>query len=417
MSRSSALASGTVRSASPLARAASSRGEPSWHRDALLLIAVWSVPALLSCVETYLFNALENHPASWSRIIAMVLPGWYLWAALTPVIFSLSRRYPLARGRLPRSVSMHLLVCFACTVLYGLVYTLASRATAAVPSRWSFDAHWLRITLSWMPISFLLYWAIVCVAHWIAGTQRERRRESERSAMAAQLAQAELDALRMQLHPHFLFNTLNTIAVLIRERDTAVAVRLVTQLGDVLRQVIRGSRSHETSLQQEVTFLGTYLDIEQVRFAGALAVRWAIPNNLLQATVPVLILQPLVENALRHGIAHREEGGSLEIGARRDGDTLVLWVTDNGPGPGVDDVDLGLAASGGDGVGLANTRKRLAQLHPGASSFHLFRVADGGDGGGGARAEVRMPFVRWPAPEGAVGGESLPAAWREEVAR
>jgi sensor histidine kinase YesM len=198
----------------------------------------------------------------------------------------------------------------------------------------------------------------------------------------------------MQLHPHFLFNTLNTIAILIREHDTRVAERLVTQLGDVLRQVLRTSHANETSLRSELEFLRTYLEIEQVRFGDRLVVRWALDEDLLASTVPVMLLQPLVENALRHGIARSEEGGIVEIGARRVANELELWVRNSSNDVIDADTDrLGRAESrSGSGLGLSNTRRRLEQLYPGTAHLALEREADGG-----ACARVMIPLKTWIA--------------------
>ena len=213
--------------------------------------------------------------------------------------------------------------------------------------------------------------------------------------MSVQLARAELNALRSQIHPHFLFNTLNTIAILIRERETQVSARLVTQLGDVLRHVLQGTRANETSLGDEIALVSTYLEIEQVRFGSRLEVQWAVSDDVAGAEVPSLVLQPLVENALRHAIAHRTARGIVEIGARRDGDALLLWIADNGPG--VSATRGAVNGSSMGGVGLVNTRERLARLYPRRSSLQLQSTPDGG-----MRAEVRLPFRVW-APQGLLG--------------
>ncbi len=218
-------------------------------------------------------------------------------------------------------------------------------------------------------------------ALWMRTLLREQLRERERAELGVQLARAELHALRSQLHPHFLFNTLNTIAILIRERETEVSARLVTQLGDVLRHVLRGSRTDVTTLEDELALVSTYLEIEQVRFGDRLTVHWSIATEARSAEVPSLVLQPLVENALRHGIAQRTDAGVVEVGARRDQEELVLWIVDNGPGPAIRP-----ARASDSGVGLINTRERLARLYPGRSSLALQLLTHG------TRAEVRLPF-------------------------
>jgi sensor histidine kinase YesM len=154
--------------------------------------------------------------------------------------------------------------------------------------------------------------------------------------------------------------------------------------------VFRGARAHETALREEISLVRTYLAIEMVRFGDRLSVSWCIPDALLGAAVPVLVLQPLLENALRHGIAHRTDSGSIEVGTRREEDTLVLWISDNGPGISNDTLDAARGSVSEGGVGLKNTRERLERLYPGRSSLSLLQNA-----GGGARAEVRLPFHSW----------------------
>ena len=159
-----------------------------------------------------------------------------------------------------------------------------------------------------------------------------REREAQSARLSAQLAEARLGALRMQLNPHFLFNSLNAIGVLVRDQNTAAASRMLELLGDVLHSVLRSDVRHEIPLGEEIQFLEQYLAIEQVRFSDRCKCRWSIDDRVRSAPVPEFILQPLVENALRHGVAKRSDVGTIDVAARVDGDTLVLSVTDNGPG-------------------------------------------------------------------------------------
>jgi two-component system, LytTR family, sensor kinase len=207
-----------------------------------------------------------------------------------------------------------------------------------------------------------------------------REREAQAARLSAQLAEARLGALRMQLNPHFLFNSLNAITVLVRDADTKSAVGMLERLGDVLRQVLRTDQPHEITLDQELHFLEQYLAIEQVRFSDRLRPRFTIDDALRDAAVPSFIMQPLVENALRHGIAKRTDAGDVEIGARRDGDSLVLWVRDDGPGP---------SPSHREGVGLTNVRERLATQHGTAASLTLTSSESGG-----TVATIRLPYRR-----------------------
>jgi LytS/YehU family sensor histidine kinase len=209
---------------------------------------------------------------------------------------------------------------------------------------------------------------------------KARDRETQAVRLAAQLSEARLGALRMQLHPHFLFNSLNAITVLVRDGDTATASRMLELLSEVLRQVLRTEGGHETTLSGELDFVERYLAIEQVRFSDRLQVRLDAPSKLSRAAVPHFLLQPLVENALRHAVARVPGVGLVEITANRDRDMLVLTVRDNGPG-------LSAPAESATGVGLANTRARLLELYGEAGSLDVANAP-----GSGVIATVRLPY-------------------------
>jgi len=198
--------------------------------------------------------------------------------------------------------------------------------------------------------------------------------------LAAQLAEARLGALRMQLNPHFLFNSLNAITVLVRDQNTAAAARMLELLSGVLRQVLRAEEAHETTLAAELDFLERYLAIEQVRFSDRLRPRIEVDPAIARALVPRFVLQPLVENALRHGIARRADSGALTIRAHRESGDLVLTVQDDGPG-----LTPGTESAGG--VGLANTRARLNVLYGERASLDISDAS-----GGGVVATVRLPY-------------------------
>ncbi len=374
------------------AESAGARRNGDRYRRAALVFTVWTVLGLITTLQRRFVYSPGGHAQSLWAIAAAEMPTWYVWAALTPGILWLAARHPLRPGMSPRLIAAYVGGWATCLALHAMAATAVARATGWRPPDLSVARQMGVVAVSWLPSSLLIYTAVVGVAHWSASSDRERARERQQAEMSGQVVRAELNALRMQLHPHFLFNTLNTIAILIRERQTTVAERLVTQLGDLLRQLLSGSAEHEAALAQDLAFLRAYLDIEQVRFGDRLAVRWRIADAALGAAVPVLLLQPLVENALRHGIAHVEESGVLEIGARVDAGVLRLWVWDNGPE--AVGAQAGPAARGPatTGLGLSNTRKRLEQLYPGRSSVHLWR-----EPGGGTRADVTIPFRIWTA--------------------
>jgi two-component system LytT family sensor kinase len=347
-------------------------------------------------MEMWLSYAFDGRHVTWWQVAVATLPRTWIWALLTPLVFAVSARFPVRAGMPVRSVLAHVATWLGCLTLHAFSNTVNPFGDNARGE--SFGVHFAHGFLLWIPSTLVLYCATAGVAQWMLSTQRIRRHEREQAEISGQLATAQLTALRMQLHPHFLFNTLNTIAILIRESDTATAERLVTQLGDVLRRVLRTTNANETTLGEEVAFLRSYLEIEQLRFGSRLRVHWLVDEQLLEAAVPVLLLQPLVENALRHGIAHAVDGGTVEIGASRDGGEMELWVTNSGPELERPDEDL---PSPGCGVGLLNTRRRLEQLYPERSELVLRREPNGD-----TRANVSMPYRPWP--RGNVDARSAP---------
>jgi LytS/YehU family sensor histidine kinase len=298
---------------------------------------------------------------------------------------------------------MHLLAAILGGILYAAVATAASRTFTPIPRPMPFGRMMLGWTLSALPLTTLAYFGILGVGAALAHLADARRREMDAVRLSAQLAEARLGALQMQLHPHFLFNTLNAITVLARDRDSVGTVRMLTLLSELLRDVLRADKGHEVTVEEELAFTRRYLEIELVRFADRLSVRESIDDAARELRVPVFILQPLLENALRHGIAPRAEGGTVTIGARLDGADIELWVEDDG---------VGLAGDWNDaddyGIGLANTAARLQVVFGARASLTLHRVA-----GGGTRATVRMPR----RDTGAIAVDAGAAAPRQLAAR
>jgi len=226
-------------------------------------------------------------------------------------------------------------------------------------------------------VNMTFYWGILGVRYIFGNYHKYRERELRASQLEARLAQSQLQVLKMQLHPHFLFNTLNSISVLMTE-DAAAANRTLVRLSDLLRMTLDDAGAQETSLKAEMDFLQGYLDIERTRFQDRLSVDVRIEPAAWDALVPTFLLQPLVENSIRHGISPHARPGLVEICARRDGDSLRLEVRDNGGG---------VAANGSEGVGIATTRARLQQLY---GSSHRFEIRNAPEGG--ARVSVVIPF-------------------------
>jgi LytS/YehU family sensor histidine kinase len=231
-----------------------------------------------------------------------------------------------------------------------------------------------------MQWNVVIYWVLVGATHALHYYERFRERELRATQLEAELAQSQLQRLKMQLQPHFLFNALNAISTLI-ETDPEAADRMLSQLASLLRESLRADAPHEVSLREELSFLDRYLEIEKTRFADRLRVSFAVDPDILDARVPSLLLQPLVENAIRHGVSRRADGGRVDVRAWRENGSLRLEVRDDGPG-------LPEAAFESSGIGLANTRARLERLHGADYRFELANLPEGG-----ALASVRFPFT------------------------
>jgi signal transduction histidine kinase len=355
-------------------------------REVALIALFWTFLAVLITA-----NRLTDPRAADRQVasgpIVLTLFEAYLWAALTPLIFWLAGRFSLGRRkwlwRLPLllaiGVLLALLVTVATAYLRNEVLELPRRARPGpVPlvERFQFFN------------DFIMYLGVLAAGfardyfrRYEAGNREAARLQAEAAALRAQLAEAQLAALRMQLNPHFLFNTLHAISALV-DRDPAGVRRMIARLSELLRSTLEEGAQAERTLERELAFLSRYLEIMQVRFQGKLEVEMDVDPEARQALVPTLILQPLVENAVKHGIANVRGEGRIELRARREGDRLVLSVRDTGPGPAPDD-----GAPAARGVGLHNTEARLRRMYGDDQPLSL-RAAEGG----GAVAEIRIPY-------------------------
>ncbi|HKV71550.1 MAG TPA: histidine kinase [Gemmatimonadales bacterium] len=335
---------------------------PVW---ALVSLA-WVVPGALAAFELYARAHLERWSGVTWRDFVFDGVDWGIYGLLTPAVFWLGRRYPLQRGTLRRALPIHLAGALAlCVAWAGLGTVLRHLLHAGGTSLLG----WILTTL---PFGVAVYFAML-------GVQHATTYFSQSARLTAQLADARLAALRMQLHPHFLYNSLNAATVIVRDRDATTAARMLELLGEMLHRVMRTDRPQEVPLSEELEFVRQYLTIEQIRFPDRLRPEIVVPDDLLSVPVPDFILQPLVENAIRHGLAQRVGATLLRIEARREGEDVVLTVTDDGPGPGDE--------SAGAGVGLSNTRERLRTLYGARGVLTLARTPSGG-----AIATVRVPL-------------------------
>ena len=330
----------------------------------LLGILTWTTLSLLSAAQNATWRALTGRPVEWLRILPNSFADWMTCGMFTPAFYWMVRRFPI-RGerwwaRLPIHLAASLVFVFLKVSIYAPLYNLLNPAEPRTYEMVLFGGFYA---------DMLAYWASVGVIHAIEYYRESRARELE----ATQLA---LENLRAQLQPHFLFNTLQSISTLIH-RDQAAADRMLTDLSDLLRLSLRSTASQEVPLRDELAFLDRYLDIMRVRFGDRLVIAVNAPADVRDALVPSLVLQPIVENAITHGMADRADIGHVTVRAARSGIALQLEVTDDGPGVAT--------TSQTNGIGLANTRERIARLYGAAGSVEA--IANGG-----FTLRIRIPF-------------------------
>jgi len=326
----------------------------------------WTTLALFFAVSTSLTYRSTGRPANWALTIERALSEWWLWALLTPLVAGLARRFPLHGARRVRNAAI--LLGYGAAI--AVAKTVADRAIFAALT--GFLMYWLASTLA---LQFAIYVAVVAAAHGAVYYQRSRDREH----LEAQLAETRLHMLNMQLQPHFLFNTLNTIAEMVHE-DPDKADAMIGGLSDLLRRTLDLGNAQAITLAEEMDLVSRYLDIQRTRFGDRLQVRLTIDPATAGARVPPLLLQPIVENAIRHGLAARLDAGRIEVEAHMLDGTLRLVVTDDGSG-GAEEV-----LAGPERVGLGNTRARLDALYEGRARLELAPVA-----GRGARVTIDIP--------------------------
>lgn len=331
-------------------------------------------------------SRFSNETTDWHWLLFNSL-DWFIYAFLTPFVFRFSRRFPLQRGAFRSRIWLQISAALGLCVAWAGMGTILRWAIFPTPATVSFDSN-LQGFVSWifttLPFGVGVYFALLGIEHSLFYFHEVREREMQAAQLTAQLSEARLSALRMQLNPHFLFNSLNAITVLVRDQDTGAASRMLDLLSDVLRQLLRADSSHETTLSNELDFLSRYLAIEQIRFSDRLRPDIQIEPAVSKALVPIFLLQPLVENAIRHGIASRADAGLIEIRGAREGAELVLSVRDDGIGPSNSTTGQN---SPGEGIGLSNTRARLRTMFGDAATLET-RLGKGG----GFVATVRLPY-------------------------
>jgi two-component system, LytTR family, sensor kinase len=337
------------------------------------IFGIWTLVGLFFASQIYFYFAGTPRAVSLQRALLWQLSAVYLSALFTFLILWFARLFRFDRQEWWRSLLFHLPLSFTVAAIMTAGHITLDAAFDRTFAQVAFNNFAARVFVN-IDKNLIVYWLIIWASHALNYYKRYRESELQASRLTAQLAEAQLQALKMQLHPHFLFNTLHSISSLL-SRDTEAARRMIARLGDFLRLTLENSGAQEVLLRDELDFLRCYLDIEGIRFYDRLTVRMEIEPQALSSRVPNLILQPIVENAIRHGIAARSNEGIIEIKARRVGERLRLEVRDNGPGL---PLEVSSNRIGRSGIGLANTQNRLRQLYNGDSIFELSNDARGG---------------------------------------
>jgi two-component system, LytTR family, sensor kinase len=365
-----------------------------------LSFAVWGVFTFAAVIWIYQYDRSVGTPMHFWQEMHLELSDVFTFAPLTPFVLALALRYPIKKGNWLRPSFMLLvggvLFALAHVALRGATHGVWDSSVRDFVSIWNTDAHTLRfrwrllerlLMLNWLNDIAWTYAPIVVVAYAISYYQKFRDRELRTSELEVHLAKAHLQSLKSQLRPHFLFNTMHSISALMLT-DVRAADRMMTRLSDLLRMSLEDGSLQMTTLHRELEFVGGYLEIEKIRFDERLNVHLDIAADTLDAEVPHLILQPLVENAVRHGVAKQSAAGDLRIQSVIDDGNLLLSIRDNGPG---------FVESDGSGsksnLGLRATRERLQTLYGSRQSFSLRNLA-----AGGVEASLRIPFRVGPRP-------------------
>ena len=350
------------------------KSRPYW----LLIAAACLVPAFLDALRSFLNSKfVARGRVDWGDVV-FAGSEWLFLGGLTPIAYVLARQFPLKQEKRIRNLGIHFLGSLLLCVGWATLGIILGMVLGRYPAEKDLGRSYVSWLLTSLPWSVFMYFTVLGCVYAFSYYREVRERETREARLAAQLSEAKLSALRMQLHPHFLFNSLNAITVLLRDQKTREASEMLERLSRLLRQVLQSEHGELIPLRQELQFIEEYLSIEQVRFSDRLTVRWEIDDAVRDALVPAFILQPLVENAVRHGIAKRVDNGLIEVIARREGAVLVLSIRDNGPGYQSDSLE---------GVGLTNTRARLEALY--ASEAEL-RIESNEEG---TSAEIRLPFA------------------------
>lgn len=337
------------------------------------IASIWFGFALFDATQTVVVMRSEGMNHAWVHLFITVLAGWLPWACATPLILRLGSRYPVSRWTHFSTWAMHI----GTSLAIGWVYAAWRALLEFLLNPWLNPTAtplleiWKKEFYNGLLAYFILYGTVLLVGAMLDSRARLAQQQTEAARLGEQLSRAQLSALRHQIEPHFLFNTLNAVAGLVRENRNDDAVSMIAGLSDFLRRVLNDSQRQEVPLGEEMDFLQKYLDIQKVRFAERLDLHVEVPQDLLAAQVPSLLLQPMVENAVKHGIAQRAQGGTIRIKASRLNGALTVSIFNDGPKLPND------WEKTRPGIGMSNVRTRLQRLYGDAFDLRLQNQDDG----------------------------------------
>lgn len=335
------------------------------------VLLFWSLVGLAFASQVYLSSTLLGRSISWSQAISYALADWYVWAVVSAPILWLARRYPPERGSVSHTAAIHLAGALGCSLLYVIL-----RAAVGQIHGWMIDepaSYWeifRPLLVKTFPFNLLVYGVILSVSHALDYYRKYHERTVHTLELENHLTEARLQSLLRQLKPHFLFNTLNGIASLMHS-DVDAADEMLVRLSELLRLTMSQSGKPLTPLRSEMEFIDRYLEIERIRFRDRLTIKIEIQPEALDVSVPNLILQPIVENAIRHGIEPHAQAGQITLRAEIKGERLVVAISDTGKGMPPEGFKR-------EGIGVANTRERLRELYGDDHRFEMSNRPEGG---------------------------------------
>jgi two-component system, LytTR family, sensor kinase len=354
------------------------------------IASIWLGFALFGALQTVFVMRSEGMHHAWLKLFVTTLLSWLPWALTTPLILRLGHKFPPVTLKPFRIWLAHIAACLT----VGLIFSLWSAWLEVLLNPYAYSSPqpysqlWSGKLYNGILSFMVLYAAILTVSYVLDSRARLAFQQTETARLNEQLSKAQLNALRQQIEPHFLFNTLNAVSGLVREGRNDSAVSMIAGLSDFLRRILEDSGRQQVPLQEEMEFALNYLDIQKVRFADRLQLSVDVPDELYPAKVPSLILQPMVENAIKHGIAKRAQGGAIRITASRSDEVLTLSVCNDGPSLPPD------WEATRSGIGISNVRNRLQSLYGNAFELNMRNRSTGG-----VEVSVSLPFAVVPPVE------------------